>query len=376
MRFWKKFVTFVAVIAALFIMQVYSPDTLNLEIGINGTHATVSVYCVAAALVALLFTKALIRAVIALVTIPFARLRARPYAKSVEHIVNLILSDDNEFPRLFAIADVERLFDPIKTAIALRRNFYTGQATEHIGIPRVDVFITKLRLRNLIIRGELVQAVAVANATLKKHPRFVSVIQEEILDIAKLARKSGVPFIFNPRKFRYGLSREFIASYTVTIGLLEAEVEQSVPRKIKIIEGILNAYPGDTNALIALIALLDLQCTTDQTIYSDKKLLQMIGRSAALNPSRRLAGYLLRFNRSDTFEMAQDFMQAVDNSNIEKLWFLLIIATNNGLTSKVRDLISKIIELDKSESIYKFYVNNIAVLSADQEIVRMLKENQ
>jgi hypothetical protein len=373
MRFWKKFVTFVAVIAVLFIMQVYSPDAFDLEISIRDKHATVSVFCVAAALAVLLFIKALLRALFVLARIPFAKLRARTYSKSVGHIVDLILSDDSEFPRLFAATNVERLFDPIKTAIALKRNFYIGQTVGYTGIPRIDVFVTKLRLHDLISNGELMQAISIANVTMKKHQHLVPVVQEEILDIASLARKGGVPFSFNPRKFRYGLSREFIARYIVTIGLLEAEAEQSVTKKIKIIEGILDAYPGDTNVLITLLELLQM---VDQVVYSDKKLLQIIGRSATSNPSRRLAEYLLKFNRSDVFEIAQNFMRIVDNNNVEKLWLLLIIATSNGLITKVRDLVSRIIELDKSTEIYKFYMNNITVLSADQEIVRMLKEKQ
>ncbi|MDR1333251.1 MAG: hypothetical protein LBJ69_02495 [Holosporales bacterium] len=371
MRLWKKFIALIAVLAVLFLMQMHAHDACNLEMEIRDRHLTVSMYFIAALFVSLLFLKALLRSLIALLISPFSRFSNGAHNKSVRQVVDLILASDNEFPHMFETAKIENRLSPIKTAIALRRNLYTDSIASNSGIPRIDIFIAKLKLRSLLSRNELKQAIEVAQLAVKKYPKLVSVIQDEVLEVAKLARQSGDLFSFEPRKFKYGLSRKFISEYLSTIGLLDFESEQNVQKKIKIVERILDDDPGNTSALIAL---LDTLRTTDLVKYSDKKVIQIIGRSLSLNPNRILADYLLRLNRPDVFELAHDMMSSIDNNNTEKLWFLLIVATGGGLITKARDLITMLTKLDKSDEIYRFYVDNIAVLSADHEIVKILKD--
>jgi hypothetical protein len=374
MRVWKKFIVFVVVIIALFAMQVYSSDTPNLGISLGDRRVVISVYCVAAMLVAMLFLKSLLRSLIAILKMQFAKFGNVSHKKSIERIVDLILADDFEFPKIFETTEVDGLFSSVKTAIALKRNFCAGYIAERSGMPKINVFAARLNLRDLIVKNELLNAIAVASATIDRYPKFVPVIQKEILNIAELAKVNCAPFSFNPRKFKYGLSRKFIADYELSIGLISIKTEPSFSKKIKIIEEILSAHPDSTIALIALLDLL--QTTNDCATYSDKKLLQLIKKSISLNPNRLLAKRLLKFNRTDAFEIAQDFMKDIDGDNVEKLWFLLIVATESGLVAKAKELIAAIVKFDRSNEIYRFYVSNSAVLSTDQEIAKMLKESQ
>jgi hypothetical protein len=94
------------------------------------------------------------------------------------------------------------------------------------------------------------------------------------------------------------------------------------------------------------------------------------------NPNREFASYLLSLHRKDIFEVVQEMTSSIDNNNIEKLWLLLIISTKMEFISKAKEIIKKILEIDNTNDIFKFYIENEDLLSKDKGIVKLLNDKQ
>ena len=68
---------------------------------------------------------------------------------------------------------------------------------------------------------------------------------------------------------------------------------------------------------------------------------------------------------------------SVSNNNIEKLWFLLIMATNTKLFNIIKELIKNIIDLNSIDDnnimhLNTFFIKNYDLLSKDDSIVKLI----
>jgi ribosome biogenesis protein Nip4 len=107
--------------------------------------------------------------------------------------------------------------------------------------------------------------------------------------------------------------------------------------------------------------------------YSDKKKIDIIKQAFLAKPNRNIAYSLLEMDRKDVFEVAQEITKSVDDLNLEKLWFLLIISTKLGFTQKIRSLLESIREIDKSDDIYKFYIHNYQLFENPDIILNIIE---
>jgi hypothetical protein len=92
---------------------------------------------------------------------------------------------------------------------------------------------------------------------------------------------------------------------------------------------------------------------------SNKKLaakicIDIIKHSFSALPNRNLAYNLLNLNRQNSFEIAQEITFNIAYDNIEKLWLLLIVAIKLNLISKMKEIIMKLLNFDKSTGLLKF----------------------
>jgi tetratricopeptide (TPR) repeat protein len=289
--------------------------------------------------------------------------------KSINEMARLIVATDYDFVNLFHKTHISDRMKVLKTALSLKRGLATTHISEKTGIRCIDIYIIKLDLGKHIKKGELREAVEIASKAIKKYPEYLEVIQDELLEVAKLARKNKIFLSFDPRKFKYNLSSGYIHKYILAMDEIDFHLEQDVEYKLKHIEQMLKKYPGNTNVLQIFLDFL----TVNSSIkYDDKKLLQHVRAVLSTNPIRELASYLLKLNKKNILELAQEQMTTIENDNLEKLWLLLVIATKMNILARAKELIQTIIEIDKTKDIYKFYVENMDILSADANILQIL----
>jgi hypothetical protein len=281
----------------------------------------------------------------------------------------LIVSNNQEFLALFEKAHVVKSMKILKTALALNRGIHLSEPFEKVGLHCIDIYIVREELKKFIKDNSVDSAINLANKVIKVYVEEVCIVKNELLEIAKMAKKASVLFYFDPRKFKYNLPKNFIDEYFSELALLDFEMENDSNKKLKIIEKIHKDFP---EKIEILINLLDFIMGNEALKYDDKKILNLIGATLSVNPDRRLSEYLLKLGRKDILEITQSLTFSISDKNKEKLWLLLIIATKMGFFLQCKELVKKIIEVDPSDDIIKFFVKNHLVLSRAPDIISIL----
>jgi hypothetical protein len=369
MSFLRKLFGFVVVIITLVVLQIYSKDASCLELHCFGKDFSIGIYFLVAGLLSLLFTIFFVKSFLKWLVLLFSKNKKTEEGKSIKQIAELIIASDYDFVDLFKKTTVIDKFMPIKTTLSLKRNLAIGRNIDKTDISSVDIHIMKLRLKKLIDQNELYAAIELAYKVIKKYAEYLLVVQNEILEVAQLAKKNSISFCFDPRKFKYGLPQRFIDDYFISLGMINFDIESVIEKKLRIIEKLHREYP---NNLSVLQTFLDFITVNDSIKYNDKKIVDAMKETISVNPNRVLAYYLLKLNRKDGFELAQELTASVEDGNVERLWLLLIVATKMNFVTKAKELIKKIVEIDDSGDIFKFYMQNNEILSADNEILKMI----
>ncbi|MDR0942255.1 MAG: hypothetical protein LBM19_01390 [Holosporales bacterium] len=369
MSFFKKLSGFIIVVATLVVLQIYSKDIGRFELHILGKDFSIGIYFAMAVVFSILSLCFFIKSLLKRISLLFTRNKKTEEENSIRQIAELIMANDYDFAGLFKRNTVISKFTPIKTALSLRRNLAVGKNISKTKIPSVDICIVKLRLKELLDQNELNAAVELADKAIKKYPKYLSTIQDEILEIAQSAKKNGILFFFDPRKFKYGFPQRFIDGYFISLSMVDFNMEPTLEKKLRIIEKLHKDYPS---SVLVLRTFLDFVGSHDSIKYNEKKIISAIKETTSVNPNRTAARYLLKLNRKDGFEIAQELTASISDDNIEKLWLLLIIATKMNFVAKAKELIKKIVETDSSNDIFKFYMQNHEILSADGEILKTI----
>jgi predicted regulator of amino acid metabolism with ACT domain len=227
-------------------------------------------------------------------------------------------------------------------------------------------------IQKLLRQKDIAKGIGLVEKALDKYARYAAVIQDEILEVAMISKENNIKFYFDPKKFKYNLSSSFIEKYYISIALLEFNLEHSDEIKFKILEKVFYEYPANCRVATTFLDFILERWHDD---HMDKKIIDIIERVFALNPSRVFANYLLKVNRKDLFEVAQRIVQTVAETNIERAWFMLIISTKLHLLAKAKEIIIQHLgDNIHASDLAKFYVENYTELSKDAEILESVKK--
>lgn len=366
MKFWRKFWFFALTIALFVFLQLFAKEVGRLEFSICGRDFSVGMYLISIAVLSFWLTCFCLKSFFVWFISLFFKNKTAEEIKSINSLARLIVANDCDFRGLFEKLFITENLKILKVALALKRGLCTDKSFEKTGTHCVDILIIKRELGKFLDEGDLPSALNLATKTIANYPEELHVIQNEILETAKLARRNMLAFSFEPSKFKYNLPNCFVEKYHISIGLVDFELEGEHDRRIKILEKLHRDYPANVDILCRLLDFAGSE-------YTDKKILKTIEETISMNPNKKVAPYLTKLNRSDIMEISQTIMSEIPETNLEKLWILLIIAVTKKFTPRCRELLSKIAEQDKSSAVVEFFVDHFEFLSSDPEIVEIIK---
>ncbi len=368
-RFWTKFWIRAILPVVLLLLQLFTKEFARVELSIGDISFSANLYIVLIAIALFLFIYFILKKCFDLLCNLFRRDETERNAEMIRELAELIMASDHDFPSLFAKTRLVGDMAKLRTALALKRNLMGDREFALTGVACIDVRILRIKLRKLLQNGILTDAIELANSVIKNYASFLRLIKDELLEIAKMARREHMEFYFEPDRFKYDLPQKYITEYNISLKLVDFDLENDNAKKLKIIENINNEYP---ESIDVLCLLLDYVEQNNITTYDDKRIMQLIAETMKVNPNRKLAKYLLRLKRNDIFEQAKSMMSGISNNNIEKLWILLIIATSKGLNLQVKELISEILKKDKTNDVCEFFVEYHNLLQEAAEIANII----
>lgn len=227
-------------------------------------------------------------------------------------------------------------------------------------IVTLKAYKIKLNICKHIHDNHISAAACLVQKIVREHPSYTSVIKEQILQISK-----NMNLNFEPKKFKYGLSKQFMDEYAA----ITAMREFNESKNLTILEKACKNYPSNAEIVMNVI-----QHTPD---ISDKKIYLLVKQCFQGRPNRILANALLSMqHKENLFETAIQITAPVSNDNIEKLWFLCIIATKAGHISKAVELFKLILTnySSKQSDIIVFFILNHSEFSSNIELIQLIKE--
>lgn len=182
-------------------------------------------------------------------------------------------------------------------------------------------------------------------------PKFIGRISEEIIAVGKYCIKNNLDFNISFKNNKYKLEIE-----KATLNTLTNENE-----KLKKIKELIRKAPNDKELHIEYIKLCP----------EIEKLSTFFNRS----PNRLLAYELVKIKQdNDTFNLAQQLTKNIPDTNIEKLWFLTIVATELKFNKYINELITKLLKLHEHQAIYKFIIQHYNTFSDIPEVVECVQK--
>ncbi len=289
---------------------------------------------------------------------------------SQNELINVLLSGQAVSSSKLADVVVCEKFTPLKEAIecffveqlGVKPEQYLDTAVENNKNKFLLAHKVKINITKCLQNKEYDRAKEEALRVIKSAPQYVDCIKEEILEIAKV-----VHFNFDPRRYKYDLSREYIKRYDEYFVI----ARYNETKNLSLLEKHNRKHPG--NFYIANIIIDNLLLSSP---INASKIINIVGDCFCAVPNRRLAKSLLCVDKQESlFETAQKITARVSDDNIEKLWFLTIVATELGHISKAVDIIKLIIaasEVDMNE-ITSFFLLNHSKFFKNIELLNLIR---
>ncbi len=367
MRFWKKFFAFVAMFIVFAVLQVYTESIGRFEVSVLDEKFSIEIYALLSSLIALAILLLILETVASTIAQLFRNKNSSFAEESIKSIAKLILSSDSDFENTIHNIKLSEKYKILRTALLLKRSANDLSKLDLTSVDFIDIYILKKRLQNLIDASENTKALELANHLIKRYSKYLKIVEEELLNVAVLAKKNNIDFAFNPKKHKYHLSRSFADRYFSALDLAAADMAASEDLKQNILERAHKHYPNNPDIAISLLNFAFGK-------YGDKKMIEILKHTFEQKPDRQLVHHLLKLKRNDAFEIAQEISAEVSSNNLEKLWFLLIVATKLDFISKANELIIKIVEIDATDDILSFYIKYQSKFSNETTILNALKK--
>ena len=370
MAFLRKFCAFLIAMIGAVVLHIYTQEPVTVEFITPTNSFSVGIYVICFALIVLCFIRFLFKSIVKRIISAFRKSTDTETQKSIQNLAQLIVADDYHFPDLYKKTSVTEALQALKIALAIKRvkqqrDIFVFSNIEKTGIKCVDIYIKKMQLQRLINSGEVLLSVKLAEKVIKAYESYVPIIGDELLEIAKMAKENSTQFEFEPNKFKYNLSPKYIDRYYIELRLIEFKIYDNFEEKIALLINLHKRYPQNTEILYKLLEYVKLH---PDNKYDIEWQLQMMKSTLSTNPNRGIAKYLLETQKSAILEVARDAMTCIPDANIEKLWILLIIAVEKKFMVQVRDLLGKLVMLDKTDDVYKFLVNHPEIIQIYNEV--------
>lgn len=322
------------------ILQVYVNSIDPIEVSFCGYKLHIGVFTIGI----FLCLKWLIKLIINLVGSFFIKLflsnKAIGDQKSINNIANLILLSNDSFLKKLREVSISNKYKNIVTSLIIKNNVKTNYLLNKTEVKEIDIYLLNNELNELLELNKYSEALQLVNKVIKKYTYEISVIKYKILEVARYAKKEKIEFKFNPKKSKYKLDKEFINNYEIELEMVDFKLTNDNNKKLKIVEYLYKKFSLNKNTGLYLLQFLE---EYKPSKYSDNKILNLIQSIFTANPNRDLAYVLLKlYNQTNVFEVSQKILENIPNDNIEKLWFLLIIATHTKLFNIMKKLITDI----------------------------------
>ena len=385
MGFNKKFLIIIIAIVIMVIMQVYVNSIEPIEFSFLGYKVQIGVFTIGILFCLKWLIKLIINFIGSFVIKLFISSKGIGDQKSINNISKLILLNNNGFLEQFRNALITDKYKNITTALIIKNNIKTNYLLNKTGVKEIDIYLLNNELQELLELNKYSEALQLVNNIIKKYTYEINVIKDKILEIAKYSKENNIKFKFNPKKSKYKLDKDFINNYEIEMEMISYKMTNDNNNKLKIVEYLYKKFPENKQAGLYLLQFLE---EYKPVKYNDIKIISLIQSIFIANPNRDLAYRFLKlYNQNNIFEVSQSILNQVPNNNIEKIWFLLIIATNMKLFNIIKELITNIITINQNNAEYnvkqnninelnKFFIKNYNVLSANQEIIKLFVSTQ
>ena len=386
MGFNKKFILIVIAIVIMVILQVYLNNIKPIEFSFAGYKVYVGIFTIGIFFCLKWLIKLIINSVASVFVKFLLSKRTLDDTKSVNNIAHLILLSNEDFKKEIRNISVIDKYKNIMTALIIKNNIKTNYLLSKTELKEIDVHLLDKELAELLEFNKYSEALQLINTIIKKYSHDIHVVQDKIIKIAKYAKENNLEFKFNPKKSKYNLGKEFISNYEIEIEMTNFNMINDNNDKLKIVEYLYKKFPLHKKTGLYLLQFLEEYKTSK---YSDERIISLVHNIFMANPNRELAYIFLKlYGQSNIFEVSQEMLQTFPNYNIEKTWFLLIIATNMKLLNIIPELITNIIECNKNivdmnrcnnnikqseiNNLNKFFIENYNILSSNQEILKSI----
>ena len=375
-------------------MQVYVNSIDPIEFSFLGYKVHIGVFTIGLLFCLKWLVKLIINSVCSFFIKVFLNNKSLGDKKSINNIAKLILLTHDEFVNIIRKTSITEKYKNITTSLIIKNNVKTNYLLNKTGEKEIDIHLLNNELAELLKLNKYSEALQLVNNILKQYKHEIAVIKDKILEIAKYAKENNIKFKFNPRKSKYKLDKEFINDYEIEMEMINFKIINDNNSKLKIVENLYKKFP--LNKKIGLY-LLKFLIEYKPTKYDDKKIISLVQSIFTANPNRDIAYLFIKlYNQNNTFEISQETLKDIPNDNIEKVWFLLIIATNMKLFHIIKELIKNIIDINNNEIINnntdnnynytnnntlqnnnidqlnKFFIKNYNILSVDNDIVKLI----
>ena len=375
MGFNKKFLVIIIAIVIMVIMQVYVNSIEPIEFSFLGYKVHIGIFTIGILFCLKWLIKLIINSVCSFFIKLFLSNKSLGDQKTINNIAQLILVPRDEFvSKLHNLSLLEK-YKNITTALIIKNNVKINYSLNKTDVKGIDIYLLNNELQELFELKKYDNALDLINNIIKKYKHEVNVIKDKILELAKYCKENDIKFKFNPKKSKYKLDKEFINNYEIEMEMIKFKMTNDNDDKLKIVEYLYKKFPLNKKTGLYLLRFL---AQYKPAKYSDSKIIELVQNIFTANPDRELAYIFLNlYNQNNVFEVSQQMLLSVSNNNIEKLWFLLIMATNTKLFNIIKELIKNIIDLNSIDDnnimhLNTFFIKNYDLLSKDDSIVKLI----
>jgi hypothetical protein len=335
MRFWKKFLIF-AFLISICVSQVCLNEIGSVRVFLPWGEIALGLYEALAVLILSIFSWLALKSICSWCISMLTGNGISSETKIINSIAGLIAMDGDNFAKAIRKSNIGGRFKVIKTALLVNQGFFDN--LDETGIPQLDILIIKSRLKNLIKNSDIVKAASLLKKTIMKHYRLLSFIQDEILEVVKIARLNKLSICFDPRKFKYCLPASFADKYFASLAIVDIDEEMDDVKRLKALEKAFKNYPADRGVTSRLLSMVSRR-ESDESGH--RKTIDIMKRAFQASPDRNLAYPLVQSCKNDSFEVARKIAADIPDTNSEKLWFFLIIATKLNIIGKAKEILKQ-----------------------------------
>ena len=339
MKLFNRFLISLFSIVVLISLHCYAPDIGHLSMTFGQISFSAGLYIVFAFLIAFLFILSFFKKIFVFLTNLFQKDKTHEQLESIDNIATLIQLSGRDFFENIHKMNISRSFEIIKKSLLIKHNFDKVSEFSLTHNALIDIKILKAKLQKALEQEDLTNATDIAQEIIKNYSAYAYIAKEEILKTNLLAKENKIKFIFDPRKFRYNISPAFAEKYFFEIEKRHLDEIVGGEDKLTFLKKLAKKFDiisEPTNFLLSFIRKNDIRS------IKDSEIIDLIKKSFEIHPDRKLAFDLVRLNKPNQFEIAQEITANIENDDPEKLLFWLIVSLKSGFFQKSNDILQKL----------------------------------